>query len=222
MSAQIPLFDDLPEPDWPFAGLQRNGYNVIAADPPWSFLTYSPKGKEKKSAERHYQTMTLDAIKALPVTELAAPDCALFLWATAPMLIEGLNVMEAWGFAYKSHAIWGKMTPRGKLCFGTGYRIRNSHEIILIGVRGNPKNTRGERSLILAERREHSRKPEEFYAMVERWMPDARRADLFSRQSRDTWDDWGFEASKFNGPISPENQGDQDVIRQGQGEPACV
>jgi N6-adenosine-specific RNA methylase IME4 len=200
---QLPLFD-LPASPWVFDPLERGAFSCIVADPPWRFTTYSPKGKEKKSAERHYDTMTLDEIKALPVAELATPDAALFLWATAPMLREALDVMEAWGFQYKSHGIWGKVTVRGRLAFGTGYRIRNSHEPWLIGTRGNPKNTKGERSLLMAPLREHSQKPDEFYAMVERWMPDARRADLFSRTDRPSWSSWGRETGKLNSQLTKE------------------
>jgi N6-adenosine-specific RNA methylase IME4 len=204
---QLALFD-LPPAPWVFDPLERGVYSVVVADPPWRFATYSQKGKLKKSAERHYDTLTLEEIKALPVAELATPDCALVLWGTAPMLRESLDVMEAWGFEYKSHGIWGKLTVNGRLAFGTGYRIRNSHEIWLIGTRGNPKNTKGERSLLMAPLREHSRKPDEFYTMVERWMPNVRRADLFSRQSRLNWEGWGFERAKFDPPPLPHNQGE--------------
>ena len=220
MRDQLPLFEDIPEPDWPFTGLQRGGYDVIVADPAWRFQTYSAKGKLKKSAECHYATMTLEQIKALPVADLAAPDCALFLWATAPMLREAIEVMDAWGFEYKSHGIWGKVTVRGRLAFGTGYRIRNSHEPWLIGTRGKPKNTKGERSLLMAPLRDHSRKPEEFYAMVERWMPNARRLDLFSRTDRPTWSSWGNQTGLFT-PLS-ENQGDINVVGSGQSTSACL
>jgi N6-adenosine-specific RNA methylase IME4 len=172
-------FDDIP----------RGKYSLIAADPPWKFLTYSEKGKLKKSAERHYRTMTLEAIAALPVGDLAATDAVLFLWGTAPMLLQGLAMMETFGFTYKTNLVWGKLTKHGKISFGTGYRIRNSHEHLLIGVRGNPKNTKSERSLILSMVREHSRKPDEAAALMERWLPGATRIDLFGgRTTRPGWD----------------------------------
>jgi N6-adenosine-specific RNA methylase IME4 len=218
---QLPLFD-LPPAPWLFDPLEPCAYDVIVCDPPWRFATYSEKGKLKKSAELYYSTMTLDDIKALPVAALAKPDCALFLWATAPMLREALDVMEGWGFQYKSHGIWGKMTVRGRIAFGTGYRIRNSHELWIIGTRGNPKNAKTERSLLMAPVREHSRKPDEFYQMVERWMPEARRADLFSRQTRPTFESWGRERGKFDPITSPSNQGDDDVVRCRQSGSACL
>lgn len=180
-----------------FEDVPKGAYQILVADPPWRFKTYSEKGKLKKSAERHYSTMDLLEIGRLPVAELAASDCALFLWATAPMLREALWLMEKWDFQYKSNLVWGKTTRHGRIAFGTGYRVRGSHEHILLGVRGNPRNTRGERSLIMAQTREHSRKPDEFYSMVERWMPEARRLDMFSRTNRENWDQWGDETGKF-------------------------
>ncbi len=197
------LFDDLPltVPDWPFGALEPGAYGIIACDPPWTWNAWSNKGL-KKSAQRHYHCMTLDDIKALPVAKLAAPDSALMLWATAPMLPQALSVMEAWDFVYKSHAVWVKTTVTGKISFGTGYRLRGAHEIVLLGTRGSPKNTKSERSVIMAPVRQHSQKPDAFYAMAERWLPNARRADLFSRQSRPGWSSWGLESGKFD------NQGD--------------
>lgn len=182
-----------------FEDIPAGAYDVLVADPPWRFQTYSEKGKEKKSAELHYGTMRIEEIRALPVARLAAPNCALFLWTTAPMLVEGLRVMAEWGFQYKSFGIWGKTTKHGKIAFGTGYRLRNSTEIFLLGTRGAPKNTRGERSLLMAGVRAHSQKPEEFYAMVERWMPAARRLDMFARQRRPGWSAFGDEIGKFDG-----------------------
>jgi N6-adenosine-specific RNA methylase IME4 len=182
-------FDDIP----------RGVFSIISADPPWRFVTYSAKGKLKKSAELHYPTMTLDDIAALPVAEIAAPDCGLFLWATAPMLQEALAMMNAWGFTYKSHGVWGKLTRHGKIAFGTGYRLRNSHEIWLVGVRGNPKNTKSERSLILSPVRAHSQKPDEAAELMERWLPDARRIDLFGgRTTRQSWDSYGDQPGIFD------------------------
>lgn len=186
-------FDDIP----------RGAFDLICADCPWKFLTYSPKGKLKKSAELHYRTMDLDQIAELPVAELAAPDCALFLWATAPMLLEGLAMMGAWGFKYKSNLVWGKTTKHGKVAFSTGYRIRNSHEHLLLGVRGNPKNTHGERSLILAKVRAHSQKPDEAAALMERWLPGARRIDLFGgRTTRPGWHSYGDQPGLFDEKIA--------------------
>jgi len=182
---------------WPFAGLRAGVYQLIMADPPWRFATYSAAG-EGRSPQAHYQTMRIDDIAALPVADLAAPDCLLWLWATAPMLDQQLDVLRAWGFRFKTSGVWGKTTVNGKIAFGTGYVLRNAHEPFLIGTRGEPETSRDVRSLIMGEVREHSRKPEAAYIAAERLMPGARRCELFSRASRPGWDTWGNEAGKFD------------------------
>lgn len=175
------------------------GYDLIMADPPWHYEMRSEKG-EGKSPQSHYQTMSLDEIKTLPVEMLAAPNCLLWLWAVGPMLPQALEVIDAWGFAYKTQGEWAKMTKNGKQHFGTGYILRNAGEPFLIATRGAPKTTRSVRSVIMAPVREHSRKPDEAFADAEKLMPQARRLELFSRQRRSNWDTWGNEADKFEGP----------------------
>ena len=141
--------------------------------------------------------MTLDEIKAMPVADLAAKDCHLWLWCTNPNIPEALEVMAAWGFTFSTAGHWPKITKNGKLAFGTGYVFRGAGEPYLIGKRGKPKNTRGTRSVIFGQVREHSRKPDEVYAEAERWMPNATRMDLFSRQRREGWHCWGDQADLF-------------------------
>ena len=116
-------------------------YNVIYADPPWSYKVWSKKGTGR-SAESHYPTMSIEAIKALPVSRLAAKDCALFLWITFPMLREGWGVMDAWGFAFKTVAfVWVKQCRRSDNIFtGMGYWTRANAEICLLATRGHPKS----------------------------------------------------------------------------------
>lgn len=181
-----------------FEGLEPHSYDLIMADPPWTFKTYSPKG-EGKSPQAHYECMTEADIACLPVQWLAAPDSILFLWATWPMLDRGLTIMHHWQFTYKTGGVWHKRTKNGKTAFGTGFRVRSACEPFMIGTRGNPKTSRAERNLIEGLAREHSRKPEEAYTWCERYMPDARRLDLFSRQARPGWTAWGREAGKYNG-----------------------
>ncbi|MEE8559446.1 MAG: MT-A70 family methyltransferase [Alphaproteobacteria bacterium] len=141
-------------------------YNVIYADPPWRFETFSVKGK-RKSADNHYQTMPTEAIKSLAFGGLAATDCVLFLWATAPMLPEALEVLDHWGFAYKSQFVWLK--PKA----ATGFWNRNRHELLLIGTRGAiPAPAPGYQvdSVLEAaadERLAHSEKPASARAMIE-------------------------------------------------------
>ncbi|MCJ2129203.1 MT-A70 family methyltransferase [Methylobacterium sp. E-045] len=185
---------------WPFGTLPPFGFDMLMVDPPWSFALRSDKG-EAKSAQAQYDCMTLDAIKALPVAELARGDAFLWLWATNPMLPQALAVMAAWGFTFTTSGTWVKTTSGGKIAFGTGYVLRCASEPFLIGKFGHPRAGRSVRSVIMAPIREHSRKPDEAYDAAEALMPSAiRRADLFSRESRPGWTAWGNEAGHFDAP----------------------
>lgn len=167
-------------------------FGAIMADPPWTFATYSAKGKGR-SAEQHYGCMSLDDIKALPVADVAAPDCCLFLWATNPMLPQALEVMAAWGFAYKTVAFcW---TKPGFM--GLGYWTRANAELCLLGTRGKPKRQdAGVRMLIEAKRREHSRKPDEARDRIARLVPGPY-CELFAREQSPGWSAWGLEIDRF-------------------------
>lgn len=183
---------------WQFGDLRMFGYDVIVADPPWNFELYSEAG-ESKSAKAHYATMTLDEIAALRVGDLARGDCLLLLWHcawTPPGAMQG--ILNCWGFTYKTTIIWRKTTRNGKVRMGPGYRARTMHEPIILATVGNPRH-KAFPSIIDGVAREHSRKPEEFYQLVEASAAGARRADLFSRQRRPGWDAFGFEADKFAG-----------------------
>lgn len=170
-------------------GVTGKLYGVIYADPPWRFEPRSRETGMDRAADNHYPTMTLDAIKALPVP--AADDSVLFLWATAPMLPQALEVMVAWGFAYKSSAVWLKTRP------GTGYWFRNRHEILLVGTRGDiPAPAPGEQPESVIEKAQggHSAKPAVFADMIERLYPTMPKLELFARQARPGWDAHGNEA----------------------------
>ena len=172
-------------------------YGVILADPPWRFEPYSRITGMDRAADNHYPTSTLDRIKALAVKSIAAPDCVLFLWATVPMLPQALEVMAAWGFAYKSSLAWVKDRV------GTGYWSRNKHELMLIGTRGHvPAPAMGTQwpSAIEAPVGRHSEKPVVFYEVIERYFPTLPRIELHARSQtvRPGWDAWGLEA-----PIEP-------------------
>lgn len=174
-------------------------YGVILADPPWSFKTWSDAGKQK-SAERHYQTLDFDQIIGLPVREWAAPDCALFVWATWPTIFRTENVIEEWGFRYSGLAWeWFKFNPTsGKAAFGLGYGTRKNLEPCLLALRGKPTlKSHSERDWLSAPRREHSRKPDEQYERIEA-MYAGPYLELFARQRRPGWDAWGNETSKFD------------------------
>jgi N6-adenosine-specific RNA methylase IME4 len=132
--------------------------------------------------------MTLDDICALGVGELAADDAVLFMWATSPKLAEAMRVIEAWGFTYRTCAVWVKDK------IGMGYYVRQQHELLLIAARGElpvPQPADRVSSVIHADRTEHSAKPEEFYELIEGMYPEYRRIELFSRAPRDGWEGWG-------------------------------
>lgn len=181
---------------WQFGDLKLFGYDLLVVDPPWSFELYSEAGAEK-SAQAQYQTMTLDAIKQLRIGDLARGDCLLMLWATGCMIPQCLEAMRAWGFVYKSEIVWLKTTRTGKLRWGPGYRVRTLHEPILLGTIGNPHH-HAFPSAFYGLARQHSRKPEEFYSMIDACAPDLGfRADVFSRTNRRGWDAFGNETGKF-------------------------
>ena len=134
-------------------------YSIIYADPPWAYRTYSKKG-QGRSAESHYPTMCIEDIKSLPVGELAAKDCALFLWITFPCLCEALEVLTAWGFSYKTVAfVWVKQNRRNDDLFtGMGYWTRANAEICILATKGHPKRVdAGVRQVILSHIEEHSK-----------------------------------------------------------------
>lgn len=184
--------------DWPFGAMRPLTYDFIMADPPWSFDNFSAKG-EAKNAKAQYTCMDLASIKTLPVSQLAARDCVLWMWATNPMLPQAIETLAAWGFTFKTAGHWSKKTTNGKQAFGTGYILRCAGEPFLIGTLGNPRCARNVRSVIEGPIREHSRKPDEAYEAAEALCPDAmNRADLFSRQQREGWTSWGNEVEKFD------------------------
>jgi N6-adenosine-specific RNA methylase IME4 len=170
------------------------GYGVIYADPPWSFTTYSRKGKGR-SAEAHYDCMGLDEIKVMPVADWAAGDCALFLWTTDPLLPRALEVIAAWGFVYKTVAFtWVKTTKDGtSFPIGCGFWTRANPELCLLATRGHPQRiSRSVRQLILAARRAHSQKPDEVYMRIESLVAGPY-LELFARERRPGWASWGQE-----------------------------
>lgn len=178
---------------WPFGALAPLAYDQIMADPPWHFDLYSDLGDEK-SPQAQYDTMSIDEICSLPVSDLAKPDCMLLMWATAPLLHKQIPVMKAWGFEYKSAGVWNKRR------IGPGYIWRGKVEFMLVGTRGAPKiNGKSVPNYIEETSREHSRKPDGAYAMCERMMPEASRCSLFERTVREGWDGWG---NQYGQPIS--------------------
>lgn len=194
--------------DWPFDPLIPLKYSAILADPPWAYAMRSDKGYEK-SPESHYDTMSLDAIKALPVDQLAAPDCHLFMWSTWPHLPQALEVLAAWGFTYVTGGAWLKRTKNWLPAFGTGYVLRSATEPFLVGKLNRPEiASRSERNVIIdtevpdlidSLRQEHSRKPLQMREMIERLHPKGHLAEIFAREAWADYDVWGNQSDKFDG-----------------------
>lgn len=179
------------------ADLHGATYGTIYADPPWHFQSWSSKGTGR-SADRHYGLMDRDAIESLDVGAIAAPDCCLFLWCVDCMLPDALRVMHKWGFQYKTVGFtWVKQTPLGKWHIGHGYWSRSGSEQCLFGTRGKPRpQSHAVRQVVVAKRREHSRKPDEVRNRI-RQLSAGPYLELFARESVTGWDSWGLESNKF-------------------------
>lgn len=173
-------------------------FGTVLADPPWQFTNRTGKVAPEHRRLNRYETMTLDDICDLPVSGIAAERSHLYLWVPNALLPDGLRVLEAWGFTYKSNLIWHKVRKDGGSDGrGVGFYFRNVTEMILFGVRG--KNVRTEApgrrqvNLLATRKREHSRKPDEQYKIIEEcsWGP---RLELFARGERKGWHCWGNQA----------------------------
>jgi len=164
-----------------------NKYKTIMADPPWEFQQRNGKSKSALGAERHYNLMSLEEIKAMPVREIVAEDAHCWLWVTNASLRYGYEVLEAWGFEPRSVLTWCK--PR----IGLGVYLRNATEHLLLGTRGSaPVNFRGQPTWMFAPLQEHSHKPEEQFAVIER-ISEPPYLELCARRKRKGWDVWGNE-----------------------------
>ena len=173
----------------------KKKYEVIYADPPWRFRVHSEKGKGR-NAERHYPTMELEDICELPVADIAAEDCALFMWVTFPNLREAFDVVDAWGFTYKTVAfVWVKQNKKSNSLFmGLGYWTRSNVEMCIIATKGYPKRIgRDVHQVIISHIEEHSKKPVETRDRIVDLMGDVPRVELFARQKTPGWDIWGNE-----------------------------
>ena len=190
--------------------LPNKRYGVIVADPPWSFAVRSGNGKDR-SADNHYRCQEIDEIERLDVASIAADDCALFLWATVPMLPDALRVMAAWGFRYVSNFVWVKDR------IGTGYWNRNRHELLLIGTRGEvPAPASGTQwdSAIEAPREAHSVKPERSLQMIESYFPTLPKIELHRRgPARLGWDAWGNEVDASLEPVERKSTSEEKAAR---------
>lgn len=172
---------------------QPRKYNIIYADPPWSYRDSGMPG----GAEQHYHTMSIDDIKALPIQNIAADDCILFIWATFPLLQEALDVITSWGFTYKTIGFtWVKHNKRNIGWFyGTGSYTRSNAEVCLIATKGDklPRKDMGICSVIDTPIQEHSKKPDIVRRQIVKLMGDLPRIELFARREYSGWDSFGNE-----------------------------
>lgn len=183
-----------------FRHAQRKSYGAILVDPPWQFQNRTGKVAPEHKRLARYPTLTLQEIKEIPVRLVAGEKSHLYLWVPNALLQEGFDVMKAWGFEYKTNIIWQKIRkdgePDGR---GVGFYFRNTTEMVLFGVRGKLrtlKRGRTQVNIIKTRKREHSRKPDELYEIIESCSPGPY-LELFARGARKGWDQWGNEAENY-------------------------
>lgn len=190
-----------PNPSDDLMGKAKGRYTTILADPPWQFQNRTGKMAPEHRRLLRYPTMDLQEIMDLPVSKLAAAKSHCYLWVPNALLQEGLQVMKAWGFTYKCNLVWYKIRkdggPDGR---GVGFYFRNVTELILFGTRGSMRTLppgRTQVNILATRKREHSRKPDEIYDLVESCSPGPY-LELFARFKRDGWDQWGNEDVEEN------------------------
>lgn len=169
-------------------GTVAERYPVIYLDPPWR---YEHAESESRAIENQYPTMSLDEIKAMDMDKVAFDDCVMFMWATSPKLAEAFSVLEAWGFSYRTCAVWDKQK------IGMGYYFRQQHELLLIAVRGQPPTPAPEdrpSSVFSYPRGQHSAKPHEVYEIIEAMYPALPKLEMFCRTPREGWGVWGNQS----------------------------
>lgn len=186
------------------------GWATILADPPWRFTNRTGKVAPEHRRLDRYSTMDLDAICSMPVKNIAAKNSHLYLWVPNALLPDGLRVMEAWGFRYISNIVWAKRRkdggPDGR---GVGFYFRNVTELLLFGVRGSMRTlapARSQVNMIETRKREHSRKPDEQYSLIERCSPGPR-LELFARHPPTGWASWGAESAAEVQPRGKQHKG---------------
>lgn len=175
-------------------------YSTILADPPWQFQNRTGKMAPEHKRLKRYETMKLKEIKELPIELLAQDKAHLYLWVPNALLQEGLDVMKAWGFTYKTNIIWHKVRkdgePDGR---GVGFYFRNTTEILLFGIKGSMRTLdpgRSQVNIIRTMKQEHSRKPDEQYDIIEKCSPGPY-LELFARGTRKGWASWGDQAEDY-------------------------
>lgn len=169
-------------------------FATILADPPWQFAQRTGKGSPEHGRLFRYPTMRVEDIMRLPVAEIALEESHLYLWVPNAMTVEGLRVMRSWGFHHKTNIIWHKVTRKRETdSRGLGFYFRNATELLLFGVRGTVRTLEAGRrqpNIIHAPKRQHSRKPDETYSLIESCSPGPF-LELFAREARSGWTSWG-------------------------------
>lgn len=179
-----------------FNAAELGKYSLIYADPPWRYDS-PPMGSATRAVENHYPTMTFDDIAALPVADIAHDDAVMFLWTTVPLLMKTQQIITAWGFEYKTGAVWVKHQ------IGMGFYFRLRHELLLVCTRGSipaPPESARQDSVIESPRRQHSEKPPVVYDIIELMYPDLRKIELFARARRRGWKSWGNQVEAVTIP----------------------
>ncbi len=178
----------------------KDKFGAILADPPWRFTNRTGKVAPEHKRLARYETLTFKQIREIPVADVAAEKSHLYLWVPNALLAEGLKIMEAWGFTYKTNIIWHKIRkdgePDGR---GVGFYFRNTTEMVLFGVRGKLRTLQPGRSqvnIIKTRKREHSRKPDELYDIIEACSPGPY-LELFARGERKNWSLWGNQVENY-------------------------
>jgi len=186
------IAEDFKQPVFP---KKNKKYNIIYADPPWSFKHYSDKGKGR-APDNHYKCQNLEDIKNLPIDDIAADDCVLFMWVTYPFLQKSFDVLKAWGFTYKTVGFtWVKKNKKAdSLFWGMGYWTRSNAEICIIATRGSiPRQSSSVHQIIETPIEAHSKKPDVTRDRIVQLVGDIPRIELFARQAPKGWDVWGNE-----------------------------
>jgi N6-adenosine-specific RNA methylase IME4 len=175
---------------------QPDQFGTILIDPPWRFTNRTGKVAPEHRRLKRYRTMSLIEISSLRVKELALPKCHLYLWCPNALLSEGMAIMKSWGFTYKTNIVWYKVRkdggPDGR---GVGFYFRNVTELVLFGIRGKQRTlapARRQVNIIVSRKREHSRKPDELYQIIQQCSPGPY-LELFARHKMDGWTQWGDE-----------------------------
>ena len=202
-----PLRPQAPPPPLPTAD---GGFKTVLADPPWRFANRTGKVAPEHRRLDRYSTMPLEDIRTLPVADRTADNAHLYLWVPNALVPEGLSVMESWGFRYVSNIVWAKRRkdggPDGR---GVGFYFRNVTELILFGVKGSMRTlppARSQVNMIETRKREHSRKPDEQYALIEQCSPGPY-LEMFARYPHQGWSVWGDESSDAQAPRGKVHKG---------------